>query len=194
MGTRDFMATAMGKTAQEAFENAVETARHEYGNRGYTGTIAEKDEFIMVTVPKGNDPYQYAQNILNNEQHTVSDKYGPAGCILLNTTKEKEFVERPPIKTKVTKMPSIGTRKWETVYVLKKDGIMLEKLKRKTQVGALTLAKELALKDPGTYEILIMKLPVDQDPVIMSVTPVKRNPIVQQVEVGSYLFFGYAEE
>jgi len=42
MGACDFYDVVEGKTAQEAFQKAVEEARYESGQGGYTGTIAEK--------------------------------------------------------------------------------------------------------------------------------------------------------
>lgn len=84
MGACDFQVIATGTTAQKAFESAVETARMEYGNGGYTGTIAEKNFFKMAQVPQGmtvqealttwaGDPYHWA----------YTDKWGPAGCIYI---------------------------------------------------------------------------------------------------------------
>ncbi|PAX84305.1 hypothetical protein, partial [Streptomyces albidoflavus] len=49
MGAEGFVTYQAGTDAQKAFEGAVEDARYEYGNRGYTGTIAEKDDFTVVT-------------------------------------------------------------------------------------------------------------------------------------------------
>jgi len=55
MGAERFITYSKGATAKEAFELAVESAEYEYGHSGYTGTIAEKDDFVMVDVslPEG---------------------------------------------------------------------------------------------------------------------------------------------
>ena len=53
MGATNFTVTARGKTASEAFDYATENARYENGHGGYTGTIAEKRSFVMVTPDKG---------------------------------------------------------------------------------------------------------------------------------------------
>lgn len=86
MGAETFSQVASGATAQEAFRAAVEQARYDYGHAGYTGTIAEKDSFIMLDVSderlaeiqqqrwfdySGDDPLW----------EKVDDKWGPAGCI-----------------------------------------------------------------------------------------------------------------
>ena len=48
MGAMGFITTAKGRTAKEAFRAAVEDARHWNGHGGYTGTVAEKSDFIMI--------------------------------------------------------------------------------------------------------------------------------------------------
>lgn len=42
--------------AQEAFLREVTQARYEYGSGGYTGTMAEKSSFVLVTLPEGITP------------------------------------------------------------------------------------------------------------------------------------------
>jgi hypothetical protein len=48
MGATDFETTACGKSAAEAFRSAVERAQYDHGHAGYTGTVAEKDDFRVV--------------------------------------------------------------------------------------------------------------------------------------------------
>lgn len=83
MGAASFMTKASGATAKEAFLNATADARHEYGHGGYTGSIAEKHSFQMLTVPAGKSPTEFAKEIVWDDEHWVSDKSGPAGCIAL---------------------------------------------------------------------------------------------------------------
>lgn len=86
MGATTFETIGMATTAKAAFSNAVQQAQHEYGHGGYTGTIAEKvsDGFVMITVPKGIDPRDHAEQLMANDDPRISDKWGPAGCIKLN--------------------------------------------------------------------------------------------------------------
>jgi hypothetical protein len=51
MGAEQFCVVAHGKTAQDAFNRAVDAAAYEYGHGGYTGSIAEKHEYALVQVP-----------------------------------------------------------------------------------------------------------------------------------------------
>lgn len=81
MGACDFRVKAKGKTAKEAFKNAVDEARYNYGHGGYTGSIAEKNEFKMIHVPEGMDPYEYVGVLIENDDKRIADKWGPAGCI-----------------------------------------------------------------------------------------------------------------
>lgn len=52
MGACDFETVAFGKTARDAFNSATDSARYEYGHGGYTGSIAEKDGFVVIDRPK----------------------------------------------------------------------------------------------------------------------------------------------
>ena len=82
MGAEVFITRARGKTAQEAFQAAYIAACEEYGNGGYTGTIAEKDCFVMIrAVPVNVKPEVYAQELIDNRDPRINDKWGPAGCI-----------------------------------------------------------------------------------------------------------------
>jgi hypothetical protein len=82
MGATTFGCKATGKTAREAFSNAIEEAQYEYGHGGYTGTIAEKDSFKMYTVNA-----QFKTQEFWSEVQTIEDKldkWGHAGCIKLD--------------------------------------------------------------------------------------------------------------
>lgn len=48
MGAETFVNIQRGATAKAAFDDAVADAQHDYGHAGYTGTIAEMDDFFMV--------------------------------------------------------------------------------------------------------------------------------------------------
>lgn len=83
MGAATFIQAASGKTAAEARINATNDAAWEHGHRGYTGTMAEKDSHVMIPLPAGADPYAYAQQLIDEDDPRISDKWGPAGCIHL---------------------------------------------------------------------------------------------------------------
>lgn len=84
MGAQTFSTTARGKTAAEAFVNAKAEALDLHGTGGYTGTIAEKNSLVMIPTTEGADfdtVYDFADDLLDNDDPRISDKWGPAGCI-----------------------------------------------------------------------------------------------------------------
>jgi hypothetical protein len=86
MGADTFCCNAQGKTAQEAFSYAVESAQYQNGHGGYTGTIAEKSSFKMFQLPKDKKLSDYIEELTDT---VLEDKWGPAGCI---EVKPGEFV------------------------------------------------------------------------------------------------------
>ena len=89
MGACEFFIKAKGKSAKEAFRNAVCEARHWHGHGGYTGTIAEKESFVTIPLPEGANPDEYADKLLGDDDDRISDKWGPAGCLRVN---DEEFL------------------------------------------------------------------------------------------------------
>jgi len=85
MGAYEFVTAATGDTAAEAFGYAVSDARNMHGHGGYTGTIAEKNEFVMVaeTPMSTDDARQLARTLIDESDPRIIDKWGPAGCISL---------------------------------------------------------------------------------------------------------------
>ncbi len=81
MGAEIFLVHAEGETAQQAFLAAVAQASYDYGHAGYTGTIAEKDSFVMIDLPQGMDAEAYAHQLINEGDNRIDDKWGDAGCI-----------------------------------------------------------------------------------------------------------------
>ena len=84
MGADFFEAEVEGiEDAYTAFRQAVEKAQYDHGHAGYTGTIAEKDDFtILYDVPAiaASDPYRYLV-----DDARIQDKWGPAGAVKTDT-------------------------------------------------------------------------------------------------------------
>ena len=85
MGAAGFTTTGTGSNAKEAFRAAVRPALYEEGHGGYTGTIAEKRDFVLLPLPQGTNPNDYAALRehaygLMDTHKSVSDKWGPAGA------------------------------------------------------------------------------------------------------------------
>jgi hypothetical protein len=86
MGACVFENVSRGKTAQKAFNDAVQQAQYDHGHSGYTGTIAEKDSFKMIEVPKDipTDKNSLRDWAIDKGIEEVDDKWGPAGCIKID--------------------------------------------------------------------------------------------------------------
>lgn len=78
MGCESFTNLVTGTDADTAFQSARDDALYEYGHGGYTGTIAEKGDFkVVTTTPMGeNEASTYAEEHLDD-----ADKWGPALAI-----------------------------------------------------------------------------------------------------------------
>lgn len=126
MGAQNFTTTAFGKDAREAFAAAVRDAAHMNGHGGYTGTIAEKSDFVELPTPKRIDPRTFitvAENIAfahdedervaqskklppshrSNATHAarlLDDKWGPAACFKLPYKYAQAYREAHDLKGK----------------------------------------------------------------------------------------------
>jgi len=87
MGADIFMTAARGSDARDAFNAAVQEAQYDHGHAGYTGTIAEKVGFKIIPLPYGREPYEYAEDLINESDRRIDDKWGPAGCLKLEDGK-----------------------------------------------------------------------------------------------------------
>ena len=91
MGAVNFYQVAVGKSAKDAFRNAVEQAQYDYGHSGYTGTIAEKSSFKMIPLPDGMKPMELADKLMDEDDKRINDKWGDAGCIAIPNSDEYLF-------------------------------------------------------------------------------------------------------
>jgi len=83
MGAEEFKVRAKGDTAEEAFKDAVKQAVHAHGHAGYTGTIAEKLEFVMADVPENVDSVEYVNKLMEKGDRRYMEKWGPCGVVRL---------------------------------------------------------------------------------------------------------------
>lgn len=189
MGSANFETYATGRTPKEAFNSAVEQALYEHGHEGYTGTIAEKENFTIITPPsswKGRE-MEYAELLLEEEDERISNKWGPAGCIHVFSEPLKEEVA---YSTTTRKYKQEGTRKWETFFeVHGMDGRQFDILKSQTQAEASAKSFAKQYNVPCTVEIT--KKLVNGHSRIITVHP-KTKEVVTPSAMHTYLFFGYA--
>ena len=83
MGATEFKDYGVGKSPAEALQVLVWAAENNNGSGGYTGTIAEKGEYVMVREApmKHLDAEQLADDLMEADDPCIADKWGPAGCI-----------------------------------------------------------------------------------------------------------------
>lgn len=82
MGASTFSEFAKGTSRKEAFRQLVEDAQYEYGHGGYSGTIAEKSEFVVCGQAKTRkEAFALADKLIDEGDDRIDDKWGPAGCI-----------------------------------------------------------------------------------------------------------------
>jgi hypothetical protein len=87
MGACSFCVIGYGTSAEAAFSALRKSAKERHADRGYTGTIAEKDRLIRLTPshPITEDFYPYQSD--DPCWEVVQDKWGPAGCFDLGDGK-----------------------------------------------------------------------------------------------------------
>lgn len=94
MGATNFTSTVRVSKAtsdEEAFNTARSYASHDSGHGGYTGTIAEKNSFVMIHRARSEaSAHRMAEQIIQSFGQPVyrkeltdlvEDKWGPAGAI-----------------------------------------------------------------------------------------------------------------
>lgn len=97
MGAETFMNSGSGKTVAEAFRTAVEQAQYDHGHAGYTGSLAEKSDYVEIAIPSDFMPTEepkkrargYADKLINDSDGRIDDKWGPAGVIVVSKEKGK---------------------------------------------------------------------------------------------------------
>jgi hypothetical protein len=77
------MSRATRGQADEVFEYARKHAQYENGHGGYTGTIAEKNSFCVIS-DEGISyakAFKLADDLIEQSDARIDDKWGPAGAI-----------------------------------------------------------------------------------------------------------------
>ena len=84
MGASSFLTISYGNTVEQAFNDAVQEAKYEYGHGGYTGTIAEKRSYFSCSktiFDSKQKAIDYADQLFDDEDHAINNKWGPAGYV-----------------------------------------------------------------------------------------------------------------
>ena len=92
MGAADFRNHVSKKTypkAEDAFRAAVQQAQYDHGHSGYTGTIAEKGDFVMLEVPPGLSVETFIQTCMGGWSYEKED---------IAVTERREFASEEEAK------------------------------------------------------------------------------------------------
>ena len=94
MGATTFDTYALGKTAKEAFGNAVDSALYSYGHDGYTGSICEKPGFVIFTIPPGvRCSARRFVDLVGDAEHMSESSYLEGRLQCCKTVSEKRKIE-----------------------------------------------------------------------------------------------------
>lgn len=84
MGADTFLETYENEAdLQKAFSYAVQASGWENGHGGYSGSLAEKGDVVLISnAPRSKeDAYTLAQELIDARDPRIDDKWGPAGAI-----------------------------------------------------------------------------------------------------------------
>lgn len=91
MGAATFFCVSLGNTPDEAFAEAVRRAKYDTDAEdiGYTGTIAEKESFVVIDIPVNtmDEAKSVANGLISIRDKRIDDHWGPAGCIQVPSEK-----------------------------------------------------------------------------------------------------------
>jgi hypothetical protein len=92
MGAERFDQYQKGTDANVAFDEAVDKAGWEHGHGGYSGTLAEKHQFVMRNDGKPltkKEAESFADDDLDENDH---DKWGPAWAVPIRADDSPEVI------------------------------------------------------------------------------------------------------
>lgn len=83
MSAEAFIAYGEGADVATAFRAAVAAAQGEHGNSGHTGTVADKDDYIVIDGgPHSEEEAEaLAETSFSDLEERGGDRWGPAGAI-----------------------------------------------------------------------------------------------------------------
>ena len=165
MGAEIFVNTGYGVTPEQAFRKLREAV---IKGSSYTGTILEKDSFVVIECPHDTDPEEYVQQLIHNNDPRISSKWGPAGCVI--TKKPGQ------VKVKEQKVNQPQT----TYYVVYAGNMVVGRYK--SEKDAIQKAREYSFENLTATEVC-----KETSKPICSVTVEYKKD-----DLGRYVFFGWA--
>lgn len=185
MGTRVFTKRVTGMTMDEAFQEAQEEAKREYGDDIYNGHINNCTLHGDVTrkYNAATDKRKFIDDL--HDEMGKGEAYG----VLLKEPKPN----KNKVKSVVEVIPQKGARKWVTKFVIDKSfnpNGPTHSVYADSQTEAIKRARMLAEKNKESYDIYIQK---QLHKGIARVATVKYKRSTEEKE-GEYLFICAAAE
>lgn len=103
MGATTFREFQAGSDVKDAFSEAVSDARYMSGAGGYSGTLAEKGSYVVITTERRLGPHaadDLARRLIAGGDPRIADKWGPAGAIAVYPS--EETTRTVTVKTRLT--------------------------------------------------------------------------------------------
>ena len=121
MGGQSFFNIGIGKTPNEAFNHLSEEARYQHGHGGYTGTIAEKPGFQLLSTPPGVAALDMAKWVASYVPREYRDEPW-------NKNWKKEYPDT--LESQIRRSHEIWSDKWGPALAYEIKGEELEAFKK----------------------------------------------------------------
>jgi len=82
MTLQPFIVLITGQSPERAFDTGTHAARLAFGNGKFTGSLADKGDFVIIRCPKHYEPRAYAEFLIDSKDPRISEMWSPAGLIL----------------------------------------------------------------------------------------------------------------
>jgi hypothetical protein len=182
MGSQAFETRSRGKSAKEAYQNAVDNAESEYGHQqGYSGAINATPGFRDVT-----KEYKASRKDLNkyiSERIEQLTKFQGAECICV----KDPITNTNKIKTQVEHIVEKGTKKWVLKYVAKSDRVGTIKTCN-TKGDAVKAARAYTEESGNSSHVEMQKILENGNTITAKITYKKAT----NEREGEYIFYGWA--
>ena len=180
MGSQSFKTYSRGKSANDAYNRAVEDANDEYGHQqGYSGEINSSGGFRDVTSTfKASGK---SLDVYINERLDSLTKFNGAEAICI----EPPVTNNNKIKTQVEHIVEKGTKKWVLYYTVDADMHVGSFL---TKGEAVTKARAYTEKTGRPSRVKMEKRLEKVDPTVARITYKKAT----NEKDGRWVFYGWA--
>ena len=73
MTLKPFIQLVTGESPSRAFDIGTHAAKLAFGNGGFTGTLADKGDFVLIRCPKHYEPRAYAESLIDSADERIAE-------------------------------------------------------------------------------------------------------------------------